>query len=70
MKPFWQSKTFIVNLIAAVVACLLALQGTNLIMGNPQLVAWIGAALAAANIVLRFLTVEPVMATLKRRFNR
>jgi len=49
-KPFWKSKTIILNIVAAVVA-------TAIEHDNPILIAQV---LAVLNIVLRALTTEPI----------
>tara|TARA_R100001530_G_scaffold100801_1_gene70095 strand:- start:38 stop:217 length:180 start_codon:yes stop_codon:yes gene_type:complete len=49
-KPFWQSKTIIVNIVAAVVA-------TAMEHDNPILIAQV---LAVLNIVLRALTTQAI----------
>ena len=51
MKPFWQSKTFWVNILGAAE---LVFQSSGLDAGT------IAAILAVANILLRFITKEPV----------
>jgi len=49
-KPFWKSRTIILNIVAAIVA-------TAIEHDNPILIAQI---LALLNIVLRALTKEPI----------
>lgn len=49
-KPFWKSKTILVNVVAAVVA-------TAMEHDNPVLIAQV---LAVLNIVLRALTTEAI----------
>lgn len=49
-KPFWKSKTIILNIVAAVVA-------TAIEHDNPLLITQV---LAVLNIVLRALTKEPI----------
>jgi hypothetical protein len=49
-KPFWKSKTILINVLAAVVA-------TAIEHDNPALIAQV---LAVLNIVLRALTKEPI----------
>jgi len=55
MKVFWKSKTFWVNIIAAGVLTYNALTGENV---NPHEVAI--AVLPYINILLRFVTKEPI----------
>jgi hypothetical protein len=59
-KPFWQSRTFWLNLATLVVTLGTTLLGLDWIRENPEAAALIGALIAAANLVLRFLTAEPV----------
>ena len=59
-KTIWQSKTFWVNLLATIVAVGAALQGSELIAENPQLVGLIGGVIGVVNIGLRLLTNEPI----------
>ena len=49
-KPFWKSRTIILNIVAAIVA-------TAIEHDNPALIAQV---LAVLNIVLRALTKEPL----------
>ena len=50
-KPFWQSKTLWVNIIAIVVIVVDELAGLNILSTELQV-----SILAAANIILRLLT--------------
>lgn len=59
-KPFWTSKTFIVNVISTFIAVGGAIVGQDWIAANPGWTASITAALAFANIILRFVTTIPV----------
>ena len=59
-KPWWSSKTILVNAITAGIATLTALQGQALIADNPQAAAWIVAGLGALNIGLRIVSVLPI----------
>jgi hypothetical protein len=56
------SKTVWLNALTLVAAVGLALLGTDLVKNHPQAVAWIGAAVAVANVVLRFVTSVPIEA--------
>ena len=58
MKPWWQSKTIAVNVATAVLAALVAVQGTPLVADHPALAAWLTAAVGAVNIALRLVTYE------------
>lgn len=63
MKKWYQSKTIIVNLLAAVVAVAGAAQGTDLIAEYPTAVAMFGALVSGANILLRLVTNLPIGET-------
>jgi len=54
MKKFWQSKTVLVNVVGAVVLYFLNLQDVGT---DPTIVA---AVAAAINVILRFITKEPI----------
>lgn len=58
-KAIWQSKTFWLNAISIVLA-ILAITEPTLIPIDPKMLLWITAVL---NIVLRFLTNQPVSVT-------
>jgi len=60
MKPIQQSKTLWINMLVMMVAMLTAAMGTPLIENNPELMAYAVAAMGAINIVLRFVTTQPV----------
>ena len=62
-KSILTSKTFWLNALALAVVVLTALLGTDLVSHNPQAVLWLGAALAVANVILRFFTALPVSLT-------
>lgn len=60
-KPFWQSKTFIINVLSLVVILLESQEWTNLV---PQGVEDVSVTiLAGVNLVLRYLTTKPVTMT-------
>jgi len=54
-KPIWQSKTFYVNLIAGVAMLAQAVTGKEVIPLAAQ-----GSILAVVNVILRFVTKQPV----------
>jgi hypothetical protein len=60
MKKWFQSKTIVVNVLAAVVAVVGAAMGTDLIAEYPQMVAVMAAVVSAANVALRFVTDLPI----------
>ena len=57
-KPFWRSKTFWFNVLAFVVAVAAAFGYTGELPADWQ--ALVPAAVAIINIILRFITREPV----------
>ena len=59
-KPWWLSKTIWANVISAAVAVLGALAGHEWIATHPEWVAGLVLASSVLNVVLRFLTTEPV----------
>jgi hypothetical protein len=64
-KPFWESKVFWVNLVMAVIAILeLATDALPLPEGSG---VWLVFIIGVLNIVLRFVTVQPVSLTDEKR---
>jgi uncharacterized membrane protein len=64
-KPFWESKTFWVNLVLALIAILeLATDALPLPEGSG---VWLVFIIGVLNIVLRFVTVQPVSLTDEKR---
>ncbi|MGB1225311.1 MAG: hypothetical protein ACPHCN_14365 [Mycobacterium sp.] len=59
-KPWWQSKTIWLNLVAFAVAVIGAGLDTELIRSSPQAVYVATVALAGANMALRFVTGRPI----------
>jgi hypothetical protein len=59
-KPWYKSKTMLVNIGLAIVSVGVALQDTALITEHPQVVAVIGAVVGAVNMVLRYVTDQPI----------
>lgn len=60
MKGLLKSKTFWVNAITLSISLATALQGADFVVANPEIVAAIGVAVSALNIVLRLITKVPV----------
>lgn len=58
-KPFWQSKTLWVNVATLAVAVLTALSGQADVI-PPEAMPYIVGALSVANLVLRYLTKQPL----------
>lgn len=62
MKPFWESKTFWINLISFVASCVMLASDQQLFGIDPAIYT---AIIAGVNIVLRFLTTGAI--TLRAR---
>lgn len=58
-KPFWASKTLIVNVVAGAAAVLTAF-GLDLGLDAESQTAIVGGIMAFANIILRLTTTKPV----------
>lgn len=61
-KPWYLSKTILVNSLTAAVAILTTLSGSELISANPKLAAGIVAMIGGVNIALRIITSLPLGA--------
>lgn len=59
-KPITKSKTFWVNLLAGAASVITLLTNSDLLADNPEIAGIGGAVLAVINVVLRFVTKEPV----------
>ena len=59
-KPWYASKTIWLNAVTAGVAVLTALQGQSIVQDNPSLAAGLVAALGAANVALRIISILPI----------
>jgi hypothetical protein len=59
-KSWTKSKTVIVNSLSLAAGLLATAAGSELVASYPKSAAMIGTALAAVNIALRFVTVEPL----------
>jgi hypothetical protein len=59
-KSWTVSKTVIVNALSLAAGLLATAAGSDLVAQYPKTATIIGSALAAVNIVLRFVTVEPL----------
>ena len=61
-KAWWQSKTIWVNAITLLIGVVSFLAGQEFIADHPQIATWFAMVLGLLNIVLRFLTNQPVVA--------
>lgn len=59
-KPAVKSKTVWLNVLATVAGLVVSLGNTDVVQENPEWAAIAGTAVAVANIVLRFVTKEPL----------
>jgi hypothetical protein len=59
-KSWTKSKTVIVNSLSLTAGLLATAVGSDLVAQYPKTAAVLGSALAAVNIALRFVTVEPL----------
>lgn len=59
-KGLFQSKTFYVNLLTALVSIGASLAGNEFISAHPQAVAVLAAVVAFANIALRVISDKPI----------
>jgi len=60
MKSWWQSKTIWLGIATGVISFLTWLTGEPYIANNPQVVSYIGAAIAVITIWLRTQTTQPL----------
>lgn len=59
-KSVTKSRTFWVNACVMLAAGLVGMQNCEIVMNNPELVTYFVGLVGAVNVVLRFLTVDPV----------
>jgi hypothetical protein len=59
-KPFWQSKTILVNSLTLAASVIALVAGSDLIADHPGLTAALGVVLGGVNLVLRFVTSKPI----------
>ena len=59
-KPWWRSKTIVINTLTAGIAVITALQGQQIVAEHPQLAAGLVVAISIANIALRAVTLLPL----------
>lgn len=60
VKPWYKSRTVIVNALTAAVAVGTALAGQQIVKDYPSFAASLTASVAALNMALRFVTVLPI----------
>lgn len=59
-KVWWQSKTIWVNVLTMVVGLLTMLAGQDFIADNPSTVSFVAMVVGVVNVVLRWLTDQPI----------
>ena len=59
-KSFIKSRTFWVNLVTLLVGIAACVAGSEIIVEYPQIIAVLAAVQGALNIVLRFITTQPI----------
>lgn len=59
-KRLFRSKTFWVNLFAGVGSVIAAVTNSEMLSDNPEVAAYGATGLAVVNLILRFMTKEPV----------
>jgi len=59
-KGLLRSKTFWVNILTAVASVATYVTNSDLLTGNPEMVAIIGTGVGIVNVLLRLITKEPI----------
>jgi hypothetical protein len=59
-KRLFRSKTFWVNLVAGIGSVIAAVTNSEMLADNPEVAAYGATGLAVLNLILRFMTKEPV----------
>ncbi len=55
-KPWWKSRTMVVNILTAAVAVLTLVSQEELLLENPRIAGYVTIGLAVANVALRLIT--------------
>ena len=55
-KPWWKSRTMVVNILTAAVAVLTLVSQEELLLENPRMAGYVTIGLAVANVALRLVT--------------
>lgn len=55
-KPWWKSRTMVVNILTAAVAVLTLVSQEELLLENPRIAGYVTIGLAVANVALRLVT--------------
>ena len=59
-KSIFKSRTMWINVITAVAGIVAAVAGSDMIQANPEYAGYAATALSVVNLVLRFITKEPL----------
>lgn len=65
-KPWYKSRTMVVNILTAAVAVLTLASQEDLLLENPRVAGYVTLGLAAANIALRLVTNDAILPFWKR----
>jgi hypothetical protein len=65
-KPWWKSRTMVVNILTAAVAVLTLASQENLLLENPRIAGYVTIGLAVANVALRLVTDEAILPFWKK----
>lgn len=65
-KPWWQSRTMVVNILTAAVAVLTLVSQEELFLDNPKAAGYVTIGLAVANVALRLVTETGILPFWKR----
>ena len=55
-KPWWKSRTMVVNILTAAVAVITLVSQEELLLENPRIAGYVTIGLAVANVALRLVT--------------
>ena len=64
-KPWWQSKSFWINTLTLLVGGLTVTLNHEWVQNNPDVIAMFSLALALLNVILRWLTDQPITSITK-----
>ena len=65
-KPWYKSRTMVINLLTAAVAVLTLVSQEELFLDNPKAAGYVTIGLAVANIALRLITDQGILPFWKR----
>jgi len=65
-KPWYKSRTMVVNILTAAVAVLTLASQEDLLLENPRMAGYVTIGLAVANVALRLVTDEAILPFWKK----